>query len=82
MICTWYIDGFFMSVGLLHITSPDYGMFTTISRIVEYVFKNNSRSTSKPNKREGYKYLFADGKTVPWIRTIFPGWKPPSMIPT
>jgi hypothetical protein len=28
------------------------------------------------------KYLFAAGKTDPWIRTIFPGCKPPSMIPT
>jgi len=28
------------------------------------------------------KYLFAAGRTVPWIHIIFPGWTPPSMIPT
>jgi hypothetical protein len=32
--------------------------------------------------KESDKYLFAEDKTVPWIRTIFPGWKPPSMNPT
>jgi hypothetical protein len=41
-----------------------------------------SNNVTYRKKKRSDKYLFAAGRTVPWIRTIFPGWKPPFMIPT
>jgi hypothetical protein len=58
-------------------------MFTTTGKIVEYIFKNyNSKKYDQVKCKGSDKYLFAEGKIVPWIRTNFPGWKPPSMMPT
>jgi hypothetical protein len=39
-------------------------------------------SNNATYKTKSDTYSLAAGKTVPRIRTIFPGRKPPSMIPT
>jgi hypothetical protein len=58
------------------------GLFSLIPTNAHYDTHTTEGSNNETYETKSDKYLLAAGKTVPCIRTIFPGGKPPSMIPT